>query len=98
MDVLTAKVNRELIKYAVMRAIFCPYTGEVLDMRRAVLVQPNHGSASVCTAAFWDAHSQTVRDGIQQAKDEGKLPADYEIEILDGRDYYTPSGRPRAAS
>lgn len=47
------RVGRAIVKGAVMRAIFCPYTGQVLDMRRAVvIVTPT--SSHVCSAEHWD--------------------------------------------
>lgn len=98
MDAIEAKVNRELIKYAVQRAIFCPYTGQVLDMRRAVLVQVKGGGSFIMTADWWDAQKANVLLGIEDAKNAGAIPADTQVEVLDGRDYYTPSGRARAAS
>jgi hypothetical protein len=98
MDALQAKVNRELIKFAVQREIFCPYTKVVLDVRRAVLIQQTGAGAIVCSADYWDKVRGSVLNGIEDAKAAGRLPADYAVEVLDGRDYYLPSGRARAAS
>jgi len=40
-------LGRELLKAAVMRQIFCPYTGHVLDVRDAVLVDgSDHGKGT----------------------------------------------------
>jgi hypothetical protein len=47
------RVGRAIVKAAVMRAIFCPYTGAVLDMRRAVVVS-TPDRLFVCAATHWD--------------------------------------------
>ena len=57
------KVGRALVKAAVMRAIFCPYTGQVLDMRRAVYVEGRKHSY-VMTAAHWDSLPESSRRTI----------------------------------
>jgi hypothetical protein len=82
---LEKKVNRELLKYAVQRQIFCEFSGNVLDVRRAVLVETGTRSWVVSTDR-WDE----VKDSILSLPElTGK------VNVIDGRDYYTPSGRAR---
>lgn len=57
MPVLDDKfLARELIKAAVMRQIFCPYTGVILDMRRAVLLDgsDNGHGIIILDGKAWD--------------------------------------------
>ena len=57
---------RELLRYAVQRQIFSPYGGEVLDVRRAVLLDgTDHG-----------AH-MTIMTGPILRKEVRSLTADY---------------------
>lgn len=98
MDTLTATANRALIKYAVQRAIFCPFSGAILDVSRAVLVQATGSRPFICTAAHWDTVKDSVAAGIQEAKDAGTIGQDVTLDVLDGRDYWTPAGRVRPAA
>jgi hypothetical protein len=82
---LEKKVNRELLKYAVQRQIFCEFSGNVLDVRRAVLVE-TPGRAYVVNTERWDE----VKDDIL-----GHPALAGKVTVYDGRDYYTPSGRAR---
>ena len=49
-------LGRELLKAAVMRQIFCPYSGRVLDVRDAVLIDgTDHGHGyGVMTSECFD--------------------------------------------
>jgi hypothetical protein len=58
------KLGQAIVKGAVMRAIFCPYTGQVLDMRRAVYVAGRKHSY-VMAAAHWDSLSESSRSTIR---------------------------------
>lgn len=57
-DHLEHTLRRNVLRYAVQRAIFCPVSGDILDMRRAVLfdVTADDGTAGtvVTTAAVFD--------------------------------------------
>lgn len=80
------RAQAAIVKAAVVRAIFCPFTGDVLDMRRAVVVDTGT-KLFVCTGTHWD----TVKDDIYSAMAGlGK-----EIKVYDGRELYTPAGRVR---
>lgn len=44
-DALTARMNREVLGFAISKQWTCPYSGEVLDVATAVLVEiPDNGS------------------------------------------------------
>lgn len=80
---IARKANREILKWSVCKKIFCDFTGTVLDVRRAVLIEgPTRSYA--CTTEHWD----TVKDSVlAHPATAGK------VKVIDGRDYYTASGR-----
>lgn len=102
MDALTARMNRELIKYAVQRKIFCDLTGNVLDMARAVVIDVEADQKviahMVLTASAWDEAGESIMARLAHMTETGQVPAPVVIDVLDGRDYFTPGGRARAAS
>lgn len=65
-------INRNLVKAAVMRQIFCPSCDNILDMRRAVLVT-GHGSAACVCGKCWDIAKSHVTKKLEGT------------EVLDGR-------------
>lgn len=80
------RVGRMIVKAAVMREIFCPFTGVVLDMRRAVvIVTPTR--SFVCTGAHWDEAVAKVGglDALRAAL-AGKLGRAAEVDVYDGRE------------
>jgi hypothetical protein len=63
MPILDEKfLGRELLKAAVMRQIFCPYSGKVLDIRDAVLIDgTDHGhSMYVMTSVCFDLAGEAL--------------------------------------
>jgi hypothetical protein len=81
--------DRALVQAAVMRAITCPYSGVVLDMRRAVLVSTSQGASFVCDARYWDTAKPLLEAAIAKAVADGRAPADYRVtEVLDGRELW----------
>lgn len=82
-------VDREALKYAVQRAIFCPRSGVVLDVRTAVLVslKGDDGSAKseVWDGAVWDATGPKLRELCAEKN--------VSIEITDGRVVNARKGR-----
>ena len=74
---LESKLNRELLKYAVMQQIFCPSCQDILDVRRAVLAQTETGSACLC-GTCWDR----VKAGPRLSK----ILAEESTSVIDGRD------------
>lgn len=72
------RAGRMLVKAAVMRAIFCPFTGVVLDMRRAVVVA-TPSKMFVMAATHWDALSESARDVIKGRAN---------VTVYDGRELF----------
>lgn len=80
---IARKANRETIKFAVQKYMFCDFTGSVLDVRRAVLVESPH-KTYIVTTTWWDK----VKDSLLAHPSlVGK------VKVIDGRDHYTASGR-----
>jgi hypothetical protein len=79
-DVLTSMLNQELLRYAVSRAILCPLTGAVLDVRTAVLVDAtDHGGAMAVVAGdAWDTNKDVVVKAV--LADDGT-----DFTVIDGR-------------
>jgi hypothetical protein len=69
-------VNRQVLKAAVQRAIFCPFTGKCLDTRKAVLVTKNGQGSAIMDGAFYDAEGKAKLD---EAFGAGTY------EVIDGR-------------
>lgn len=62
---LAAKVELETRRYAVARQITCPVTGEVLDVRTAVLVECNEGRTSFALSREgWRRRKDALRERI----------------------------------
>lgn len=74
------QAGRMIVKAAVVRAIFCPFTGQILDMRRAVVVATPTRS-HVMVATKWD-----------EVKDEffGQLTPELRerVTVYDGRELF----------
>jgi len=78
MDKEEKKTGQYLIKAAVMREIFCPYTQVILDMRRAVYVERTSGRQSwVMDGKHWDSLSETSKAEIKAR-----------AKVYDGRVYF----------
>lgn len=73
------RAGRMIVKAAVMRAIFCPFTGVILDMRRAVVVVTSTRSF-VMAATHWDE----VRPAIEAAL----ARAEQTVDVYDGRELF----------
>lgn len=82
------KADAAIVRAAASRAIFCPYTGVIMDMRRTVVVIQGSGSRSM-DATKWD-----------EIKDQFFAHIGPEVAatvtVLDGRELFTPGGRVRA--
>lgn len=79
-------LHRETLKYAVTRQIFDKVTGDVLDVRRAVLVEVTvvgggHAIEVMTVDRFEDAYGG--HEGV--ARIVAELPAGSTIEVEDGR-------------
>lgn len=70
-------VTRNLLKYAAGQTMFCPACDDVLDYRRAALVEIGQNSRCICTKCL---------DRVKSELGE-KLTANPHIKITDGRDF-----------
>lgn len=82
------QAGRRLVRAMVMREIFCPYTGVVLDMRRAVVIVTPTGSF-VCTGIHWDERMATV-GGLDTFRElvSKKLGRPAQVDVYDGRELF----------
>ena len=82
------KAGRALVKAMVMHEIFCPFTGVVLDMRRAVVIVTPTGSF-VSTGAHWDDRMAEVGGFDAFLADVSKkLGRPVQVEVYDGRELF----------
>ena len=82
-DVLRLHLERQLVRAAVGRAIFCPHSGELLDCRRAILMTITLGDESITSVmadAFWDLRAAAV---TREVEARGGT-----VEVLDGRQLF----------
>jgi hypothetical protein len=74
------RAGRQIVKAMVMREIFCPYTGAVMDMRRAVVVDSGYRTF-VCAATHWDKIVLNYPGGLPAMERANKRP----VTVYDGR-------------
>lgn len=86
-DLAAKRSGRQLVRAAVMRAIFCPYTGVVLDMRRAVVVDSGIRSY-VMVATYWDKVVASYEGGLEALSADNKTRTGREIKVYDGRELF----------
>lgn len=77
------RAGRQLVRAAVMRAIFCPYTNVILDMRRAVVIDTGTRTM-VCSATFWDKRLAEQPDLVAEMERAAKRP----VKVYDGRELF----------
>lgn len=99
-EFLTRKANRELIRYAVSRAMFCGSCSSILDMRRAVLtsftVRAAADGGMVCTcAACFDTKIGPGIPGVIAALAAKNDGASVRHEVIDGREVFKSPPRNR---
>jgi hypothetical protein len=82
------QAGRQLVRAAVVREIFCPYTSVILDMRRAVVIVTPTGSF-VCTGDHWDERMASV-GGLDVFREmvSKKLGRPAEVKVYDGRELF----------
>lgn len=62
---LELHLRREMIKFAVQRAIFCPFTQVTLDCRTAVVIETADDKyLGVVSPEAWASMADTVREKI----------------------------------
>lgn len=81
MDTIERMADREILRYAVQREIFCPASGKILDIRRAVLLMGEGIKARVVHADVWDEHEGKILAAIDE---QGLTP-----EVYDGRELFS---------
>jgi hypothetical protein len=91
---LVKTMERGLLKGAVVQQIFCPYTGDILDIRRSVLVTVESPSgdilrSTVMTAKHWDESKDKFMSSFKKLLDEKKVV----VNVLDGRDLNKRQGK-----
>lgn len=74
------RAGRQLVKAAVMRQIFCPFTGTIMDMRRAVVVDTGTRQF-VMHATHWDEVKDRFFEHI--GDDAAKR-----VSVYDGRELF----------
>jgi hypothetical protein len=77
------RAGRQLVRAAVMREIFCPYTGAIMDMRRAVVVDSGY-QTFVCAATHWDKIVANYPGGLAAMERANKRP----VTVYDGRELF----------
>lgn len=77
------RAGRQLVRAMVMREIFCPYTGAVMDMRRAVVVDSGY-QTFVCAATHWDKIVLNYPGGLAAMERANKRP----VTVYDGRELF----------
>jgi len=73
---------RTTLRYAVQRAIFCPYCEKLLDVREAVLLDGTDHGGRMDILHGWEYDAVIAKSGTVEAL-QAKLG--YEVEVLDGR-------------
>lgn len=61
LDPLRAQMRKALVKYLVQKAIFCPRTGAVLDVRKCVVLNDRDGDP--CAVVSQEGWKQIVAEG-----------------------------------
>jgi hypothetical protein len=80
-DYLKLRADIEMLRYAVGRTMFCPYSGRIMDYRSAVLITARADGSTMAVDGRW---FDTVADRL----------TDDLFEIVDGRRF---AARQRAA-
>ncbi len=83
-DAVQRAVNREILRAAVMRQITCPRSGQVLDVRRAVLVTVSRGEQTVAMQVLDAAAYDEIAEQLRQHCEGNAL----RLELLDGRELH----------
>ncbi len=78
---LQLHVTKQLLRYAVSHAIFCPTCGGILDVRRAVLTEGSAQTGIACVSC-WETLLERMRKrfGVDRVADVLT-----EISVTDGR-------------
>lgn len=91
---VTDAVQREALLYAVQREITCPYSGVILDIRTAVLVEGTYADGRAAGTHVLDGARY---DTIAESLASGAADKDLTLVITDGRVINAPKSRARKA-
>jgi hypothetical protein len=89
---LETGANRTILRAAVMRQIMCPFSGDVLDVRRAVLIDGSdyertdgkgRGKMVIMTAEIFDAAVERA-GGLEKLAEGLK----FRFDVYDGRELF----------
>lgn len=80
-DPMVIKGQQELLRDAVSRVMFCPFTGVSLDCKKAVLLIISSGRHIVMAADHWDSSQSEILDIVSKGSGE--------IEVYDGRELWS---------
>lgn len=86
MNELERRLNRETLRHAVGRTITCIVTGEILDVRNAVLVEAWRGDR-LTTSLVVSAGAYDERVKANVASTSASRP-DVRLVVLDGREIF----------
>lgn len=77
------KVNRDVLRYAVQRAITCPTCGCILDVKKAVATFSNKRAGVTCVTCFEEVLADLMKrhDWTREQILEG-------IDVHDGRELF----------
>ena len=75
-------VRKQLLRYAVSRAMFCPTCDCVLDMRRAVLTEGSEQTGIACVSC-WESLLERMRERFGADRVAEVLT---DISVTDGRE------------
>lgn len=76
--------NREALRYAVQRTIFCPQSGRVLDVRRAVLVEITMPDGKVRSGVYDADWFDSVRHKLEVGLEADRMT----MAVHDGRELF----------
>lgn len=80
-DTTDLSTDRRVLKYAIQRAIFCPMSGRILDIRKSVLFTVTNAegvaASKVVDGEVWD----TLVDKLTAVATEQNV----KLEVIDGR-------------
>ncbi len=82
---LQLHISKQLLRYAVSRAIFCPTCKGVLDVRRAVLAETSALAVIEC-ASCWESTVEGMRERLGADRTDEVLA---DIDVTDGRELHS---------
>lgn len=84
MPTMESYANAQILRYAVGRQITCPYSDQVLDVRRAVNVEVKKSDGTTVTDQTMHVdHWDTVKEAVLGLASKG-----YTVIVLDGRELF----------